>query len=305
VVDTVPVSVIISTLNEGPRLRETLASVCAANVTPAEIIVVDDGGTDGSAAGLEKVEPLLPRIKVFHRTHAGIAASRSFGVTVSTEPLLVFLDAHCAVESEWLRHLVDKINCLERAIVVPTIANRLRPTERGCGARLVNDVLAYQWVTRRPPPDEVGIAPGGCFGIKRSALDTLGGFGAMRGFGLEDVELSLRAWRLGYPIKTASKSMVLHDFRKISPYHMPPEEWLGNVILTALLHFDGERLEATLRAVGGFSSFAPAITTVLSSNWQDRKIWLDRRSTRSLASYWQQHSDYQNSNTIVRRGGGG
>ena len=135
-----------------------------------------------------------------------------------------------------------------------------------------------------------GVAPGCGFALRRDTLRELGGFAPMRDFGVEDVELSLRAWRLGCSILTVPESRVLHDFRKQSPYPMRVESWLANVLLTALLHFDSERIKQTLQATGSFASFSQAITTVLSSDWLERKAWIDARSVRPLEGYWQMFS---------------
>ncbi len=284
--DGAPVSLILSVLNEGDRLGQTIESVISAEPGPTEIVVVDDGSTDGCADGLERSDGSGPHVRVFHRPHEGIAGARAYGASVATEPVLVFLDAHCDADPNWLEPLVELIERSPDTIAVPTVANTARPTDRGCGAYLVNDVLAYQWHTADPPPAEVGIAPGGCFAVRRELLRELGGFAAMRDFGLEDVELSLRAWRFGCAIRTVPQSCVGHDFRRESTYKMRAESWLANVLLTALLHFSAARLERTLRSAAGFASFAPAITLVLASNWLDRKAWIDAESSRPLNDYW-------------------
>jgi glycosyltransferase involved in cell wall biosynthesis len=277
----------MSALNEGRRLLETISSVATADVKPSEIIVVDDGSTDGCTDTIETSSDDVPSVRVFRRPHEGIARARDFGASVSTEPLLIFLDAHCSVDARWLEPLVEKIGYNANSIAVPSIANTGRPSDRGCGARLINDLLSYQWMTQQPPPVKAGVAPGGCFALQRNTLQELGGFAAMRDFGVEDVELSLRAWRFGCPILTVPESLILHDFRKQSPYPMHVESWLANVLLTALLHFDGERIKQTLNAAGGFAPFSQAITSVLSSNWMERKAWIDARSVRPLRDYWQ------------------
>ena len=282
-----PVSLVLSVLNEGDRLRQTIDSALSAELLPAEIVVVDDGSTDGCADRLERAEDGIPPVRVFHRPHEGIAGARTYGASVATEQMLVFLDAHCCADSNWLEPLVELIGRYPDAIAVPTVANTARPPDRGCGARLINDVMSYQWITSNPPPIKVGIAPGGCFAIRSKLLRDLGGFACMRDFGVEDVELSLRAWRFGCPVRTVPQSCVRHDFRRTSPYRMRAENWLANVLLTALLHFSPDRLARTLRSAAGFASFAPAITSVLASDWLDRKAWIDTHSRRSLEGYWE------------------
>jgi hypothetical protein len=43
-------------------------------------------------------------------------------------------------------------------------------------------------------------------------------------------------------------------------------------------------------AAATFASFSSAITSVLSSDWLDRKAWIDARSVRPLEAYWQTFS---------------
>lgn len=283
----VPVSLILSVFNEGARLRQTVDSVLAARQLPVEIIVVDDGSIDACADALASLDGAPYRLMVFRRAHEGIAGARQFGVSQASQPVLVFLDAHCHVDPDWLGSLLEPVLRAD-VIAIPCVGDSRRPADVGCGARLINDVLAYQWVTGRPPPQEVAIAPGGCFAMLRNTLERIGGFAAMRDSGLEDVELSLRAWRFGLPIVTAAASSVLHDFRHEAPYTSSPESWLANVFLTALLHFDEQRLKRTLLAAAGFSSFSAAITSVLCSGWLERKNWIDANARRPLRDYWAQ-----------------
>jgi GT2 family glycosyltransferase len=280
-----PVSVILSTLNEGPRLRETLESLAAAATRPTEVLVVDDGSTDQSLDALANLATPF-ELLCFRRPHHGIAAARGFGAQHASQPYWVFLDAHCEVSPDWLSALVHPFSDDPHAIVVPVIANCRRPDERGCGARLVNDLFVYQWITTEPVPEQVGIAPGGCFALRRETFLELGGFALMRGFGVEDVELSLRAWRMGRSIRTAPAALITHEFRTQTPYAMNRQSWLTNVLETALVHLDLVRLQRSLQAAAGFATFAPAITTVLASGWLDRKQWIDARTIRPLTEYW-------------------
>src|SRR5262249_16931410 len=274
-----------STLNEGPRLRETLESLSAATTRPAEVVVVDDGSTDGSLDALANLATPF-ELHRFRRSHAGIAAARGFGAEHASQPQWVFLDAHCEVSPEWLSALLYPLEHDPRAIVVPVIANRRRPDERGCGARIVNDLFVDQWITAEPVPEEVGIAPGGCFALRRDTFLELGGFAPMRDFGVEDVELSLRAWRMGRSIRTAPAALVTPEFRTRTPYAMTRQSWRTNVLETALVHLDPVRLQRTLQAAAGFATFAPAITTVLASDWLERKQWIEARTVRPLTEYW-------------------
>jgi GT2 family glycosyltransferase len=277
-------TVVISALNEGDRLRQTVESVITAHTTPREIVVVDDGSTDNCADAFRGVA-FRDRVQVFRRDHVGIAGARNFGASEAREPALVFLDAHCAVDPGWLEPLLAVIREDDSRIGVPVVASSGSSRDRGCGARIVNDLLAYRW----EPPNRntcVGVAPGGCFAVSRKAFDAIGALAPMSDFGFEDVEFSLRAWRLGHDIVAANQSVIWHDFRKSAPYARNNTTWLANMILTALLHFDGEDQRRTLTAAAGYSAFAEAVIDVLGTDWRRLRGWIDDRSVRDLEAYW-------------------
>ena len=83
------VSVVIPTYNGAPWLADCLASVFAQSAPPAEIIVVNDGSTDGTAQLLARYEP---RVRVVHQRQGGIGAARNRGVAEATGDFLAFLD---------------------------------------------------------------------------------------------------------------------------------------------------------------------------------------------------------------------
>jgi glycosyltransferase involved in cell wall biosynthesis len=85
--DTLPISVVIPTYNGARFLPATLASVRAQTRQPREIIVVDDGSTDESAA----VATALGA-KVIRQANGGICAARNTGILAATEPYIALLD---------------------------------------------------------------------------------------------------------------------------------------------------------------------------------------------------------------------
>jgi glycosyltransferase involved in cell wall biosynthesis len=281
-------TVVISVLDEGDRLRETVESVFNAGHIPREIVIVDDGSTDGCADALDAPLWRGRGVRVFRRDHIGIAGARNFGASEAREPVLIFLDAHCTVDPGWLEPLLTLVGSDDSRIAVPVIASSLRPRDRGCGARIVNNLLGYRWEAQRRD-SYVGVAPGGCFAVARTTFADMGALAAMADFGFEDVEFSLRAWRLGHDIVTAADSVIWHDFRKSAPYASNNTTWLANMVLTALLHLDGEDQRRTLTAAAGYSAFANAVIDVLGTDWRHQRDWIDERSVRDLATYWKRY----------------
>ena len=86
------VSVIIPTHNRRAMVREAVASVLAQREADFELIVVDDGSTDGTRRMLADLADLND-VTVARTEHRGPAAARNRGVEIARAPLLAFLDS--------------------------------------------------------------------------------------------------------------------------------------------------------------------------------------------------------------------
>ncbi len=84
------VSVIIPTYNRWPMVGEAVESVLAQSYENFELIVVDDGSTDGTAGHLEKFES---RLRLVRQPLRGVSAARNKGVGVAQGRYLAFLDS--------------------------------------------------------------------------------------------------------------------------------------------------------------------------------------------------------------------
>ncbi len=84
------VSTVIPCYNAAPFLRETLDSVLAQTVLPLEVIVVDDGSTDDSAAIAESYGP---PVRVIRQKNQGESVARNRGIDEAKGEWVAFLDA--------------------------------------------------------------------------------------------------------------------------------------------------------------------------------------------------------------------
>src|SRR5271165_5388668 len=83
-------SVVIPTFNRVALLNSTLESVFAQRATDYEIIVVDDGSTDGT---MDYVQSLAQQVKVFRQPNKGPGAARNLGACHASGAYLAFLDS--------------------------------------------------------------------------------------------------------------------------------------------------------------------------------------------------------------------
>ncbi len=97
------VSVIIPTYNHGRFVRQAIDSALDQTYPAVEVIVVDDGSTDGSGAMLDEIEARDRRIRVVHKVNAGLSAARNTGIALARGAYINFLDS-----DDWL--LPDKLS---------------------------------------------------------------------------------------------------------------------------------------------------------------------------------------------------
>ena len=84
-----PVSIVITTYNHARFLAEAIESALRQTVTPAEVLVVDDGSTDDPAS----VASRYPGVRLIRQPNQGLAAARNTGWRAASGYYVVFLDA--------------------------------------------------------------------------------------------------------------------------------------------------------------------------------------------------------------------
>ena len=126
---SVPVSVIIVTFNRKETVCRAIDSALNQTLPPAEVIVVDDGSTDGTKELLEH----LPGIRYVWQENQKQAAARNTGLSFCTGDIVATLDS-----DDWwdLDHLSRALRTM-RANDVPVYCSNWR--EINCGGQLVRE----------------------------------------------------------------------------------------------------------------------------------------------------------------------
>ena len=101
-------SVVIPLYNKERQIAGTLRSVFAQTCADYEIIVGDDGSTDGSAAVVESLHD--PRIRLIRQANAGVSAARNLGIAEARGEYIALLDA----DDEWRPEYLATIAALIR-----------------------------------------------------------------------------------------------------------------------------------------------------------------------------------------------
>lgn len=97
------ISVVIPLFNKKDSILRAIHSVLNQTVLPAEIIIVNDGSTDGSEQLVEHSQ--FPLVRLLHQENAGVSAARNKGIEMAKEEWIAFLDA----DDEWKPNYLQEI----------------------------------------------------------------------------------------------------------------------------------------------------------------------------------------------------
>ncbi len=100
-------SVVIPLYNKRGEIESTVRSVLAQSLTPYEIIVVDDGSTDGSGEIVSAIDS--PLIKLIRQPNAGECAARNRGIAEAGGDFIALLDADDSYLPDFLAHVSKMI----------------------------------------------------------------------------------------------------------------------------------------------------------------------------------------------------
>ena len=90
--ETTLVTVAICTFNGESYLEKTLNSVVSQTYENFEVVIVDDGSSDGTVGIIERFARSCPRIRAFYRTNHGLPASRNYAFTQAKGKWIAIID---------------------------------------------------------------------------------------------------------------------------------------------------------------------------------------------------------------------
>lgn len=209
-----PISIMIPARNEEIVIERSVKTILALDY-PADklqVVIINDGSTDSTAAILDRLAMADQRIKPVHFPVAAIGHGKAYalnhGLAHCDHELIAIYDADNNPEPGSLRILVPHLQQDSR---LAAVIGKFRTVNkhRTWLTRFVNiETIAFQWILQagRFQLSRVSILPGTNYIIRKAVLEKCGGWDN-RAI-TEDSELSMRIYQFGYQIKFVPLSVT-------------------------------------------------------------------------------------------------
>jgi len=210
-------AVAIVNYNTRDHLQKCLETVLPQ--WPAEIVVVDNGSSDGS---VEMVRELFPDVRLIQAENRGYGAAANRAFAASSAPYVLLLNTDTLLRPGALEALADYLDDNPRAGVVgPRLLNpdgSLQPSSFAFPYPLSKLARWLPMASRRYLPnwshDLPRVVPyvlGAAMGLRRSAVEEIGGFDERFFMYFEEADLSLRLVRRGWETHFTPSAIVVHE----------------------------------------------------------------------------------------------
>ena len=203
---TPSVAIIVPCWNEEETIASTVESLFALEY-PAdklEIILVNDGSTDGTARVMERFAD-RPQVTIIHKENGGKHTALNAGVAATRAGIIGCLDADSFVEPDALREIIPSFT---DARVAATTAAMSVHRPKNLLQHMQNAEYIFGIALRHTLASVNGIyvTPGPFSFYRREVVEKLGGF--RHGYQTEDMEMALRLQKEGYAIENAPRARV-------------------------------------------------------------------------------------------------
>jgi glycosyltransferase involved in cell wall biosynthesis len=208
VTDSKPsISVVIPVYNCKSTIAGCLDSLSGQDHPSYEVVVVDDGSTDGTV----EICKTYPVVRIVSVENGGPSKARNIGSKMAQGEIVAFTDGDCIADSQWLKEL-------ENGFISPEVAgvggNQKSPRDETDFGKLVQEVfetlgIVTYYIQAANIIGETEHNPSCNSAYRKRVLEEVGGFDERLWPG-EDVDLDIRIRRRGYKLIYNPRALVRH-----------------------------------------------------------------------------------------------
>ncbi|WP_204104140.1 MULTISPECIES: glycosyltransferase family 2 protein [Spirulina sp. CCY15215] len=203
-------SIVIPTYNRQPILAKCLRALESQDlrfngiIEGYEIIVVDDGSTDGTLDWLQAEKTEFPHVITRSQNHQGPAAARNLGVEVSRGDIIIFIDSDLVVTEKFLQSHADRLLQGEkeynsdRIFTYGWVINTCNFTNPTSEPYKITDFSAAYFATGNVAIAKKWLLEAGLFDTRFQL------------YGWEDLELGVRLKKLGLKLLKCPEAVGYH-----------------------------------------------------------------------------------------------
>jgi cellulose synthase/poly-beta-1,6-N-acetylglucosamine synthase-like glycosyltransferase len=249
------ISVIVCTYNGQRTIRECLEGLLRLRYPDYEVIVVNDGSKDKTAAIVREYD--VRRISTENR---GLSAARNVGLSAATGEIVAYIDDDACPDPDWLLYLASAFRNSDYAAI------------GGPNIPFPNDGFVANCVAHAPGgPTHILISdteaehiPGCNMAFRRSCLEAVGGFDPQFRIAGDDVDLCWRLQKRGWKLGLAHSATVWHHCRSSVKTYLK-QQWNYGVAEALLQKKWPEKYSASGHPMWCGRIYSPGLTRGLNS----------------------------------------
>lgn len=277
------VSIVIPNWNGKEILEACLKSLKNQSFRDFEVIVVDNGSSDGSVQMLRRLFPETITIKL--KKNLGFAPAVNKGIIKSKSKFIVLMNNDTEAEKDWLKELV---NMLEASPEYSIAASKMLFFKHRSKINTAGDqITRYGWAKQRGfgqdqkkfnKQEPIFAASAGAAIYRRELFDKIGLFDEKFFAYIEDVDLCFRAQLAGYKCVFVPKAKIYHHVSLTTKNISDKGEYLTvrNTLLMVYKNFPTKLL---------FKYFIPISLSILARIFMDKSIKRIIQNFKALAVF--------------------
>lgn len=244
-------TVIIPFLNEGVEVENTLSSIRRTAGNRTEILMINDASTDG--VDYRSVARKYNATYIKNKKRLGVAASRDKGISLTTTPYFLLLDAHMRFyQKDWVEQIIAELEkddrvllCCNTKVLSKDLNGRLDESNHTPAFGAIVNLEGNKWmlnaewsVTEREPGspiEDIACVLGAGYAASKRYWQYLRGLEGLIYYGSDETYISLKVWLEGGRCRLLKNIRIGHIYRTQAPYKIEHTETIFNKLWIAEL----------------------------------------------------------------------